>query len=185
MLARPAASVLASIICLAPLAAGQAPAQTPAQTPATSAQQFAAAGYSAPRTSSGQPSLEGIWTQNFVLLMEASPQAPMLTLPEPAAKAMAASVAGVISTQSDRGLDPEVPELMKSTDGLAIVRGERRTRSVVEPADGKLPYTPEARKESSRGPVSRLYDNHEERPNWERCVTSLACRLSPASRPPA
>jgi hypothetical protein len=165
MSSRAAASALASIVCLAPLAAGQ--------TPAASAQQSAAAGYSAPRTSFGQPSLEGIWTQNFVLLMEASPQAPMLTLPEPAAKAMAASVAGTISTQSDRGLDPEVPELMKSTDGLAIVRGERRTRSVVEPADGKLPYTPEARTESSRGPVSRLYDNHEERPNWERCVTSL------------
>ncbi len=126
-----------------------------------------------PRTSFGHPSLEGIWTQNFVMLMEASPQAPMLTLPEPAAKAMAESVAKIISTQSDRGLDPEVPELMLSTDGLAIVRGERRTRSVVEPADGKLPYTVEARKESSRGPAGRLFDNPEERPNWERCITSL------------
>jgi hypothetical protein len=159
------AGVLTWGVCFAPLAAGQ--------TPAASAQQPAPSAYSAPRTSFGQPSLEGIWTQNFILLMEASPQAPMLTLPEPAAKAMADAVAKGISSGFDKGLDPEVPELMKSTDGLAIVRGERRTRVVVQPADGKLPYTPEARLASSRGPAAPLYDNHEERPNWERCITSL------------
>jgi hypothetical protein len=146
---------------LAPAATAQTPASPPQQT------------YATPRTSFGHPSLEGIWTQNFVILMESSPQAPMLTLPEPAAKAMAEAAAAGIGAALDRGLDPEVPELMKSADGLPIVRGERRTRSVVLPADGKLPYTLDARKESSRGPVSSLYNNHEERPNWERCVTSL------------
>jgi hypothetical protein len=150
---------------IAPMAASQAPAPATQQAPVSA--------YSAPRTSFGHPSFEGIWTQNFVVLMEASPQAPMLTLPEPAAKAMAEAAAKGISAALDRSLDPEVPELMKVTDGLPIVRGQRRTRSVVEPADGKLPYTAEARAESSRGPVSRLYDNHEERPNWERCITSL------------
>ena len=90
---------------LAPPAVAQTP--TPAAKPA-------AAAYTAPRTSFGHPSLEGIWTQNFVLLMEASPQAPMLTLPEPAAKAMAEAAAKGISAALDRGLDPEVPELMKA-----------------------------------------------------------------------
>jgi hypothetical protein len=143
------------------------------QTPAAPAQQAAPSTYSAPRTSFGQPSLEGIWTQNFIVMMEASPQAPMLILPEQAAQAMAQAAAKGISGGFDRSLDPEVPALMASNDGLPIVRGERRTRSVVLPADGKLPYTPEARKESARGPVSPPYDNHEERPNWERCITSL------------
>lgn len=159
------AGVLAALLAsaAAPAALGQTPA--PPAKPA--------AAYAAPRTSFGHPSLEGIWTQNFVLLMEASPQTPMLTLPEPAAKAMAEATAKGISAALDRALDPEVPELMKAADGLPIVRGERRTRVVVEPADGKLPYTPAARTESSRGPVSPRYDNHEERPNWERCITSL------------
>jgi hypothetical protein len=129
--------------------------------------------YVAPRTSFGHPSFEGVWTQNFVILMEASPQAPMLVLPEAAAKQMADAAAAGIGAALDRGLDPEVPELMKAADGLPIVRGERRTRSVVLPADGKLPYTEAARKESARGPQSPRYDNHEERPNWERCITSL------------
>jgi hypothetical protein len=125
--------------------------------------------YSAPRTSFGQPSLEGIWTHNFVILMESTPQAPMLVLPEAAAKQMAEAAAKGISD----ALDPEVPELMKAADGLPIVRGERRTRSVVLPADGKLPYTEAARKESRRGSPSQMAEHIEERPNWERCITSL------------
>lgn len=150
--------------CITPHTVGQTPGAAPPSAPHT---------YTASRTSFGHPSFEGIWTQNFVVLMEASPDAPMLTLPEPAAKAMAEAAAAGISAALDRGLDPEVPELMKATNGLPIVRGERRTRTVVEPADGKLPYTAEARAESVRGPVARLVDNHEERPNWERCITSL------------
>jgi hypothetical protein len=133
----------------------------------------AKADYTAPRTSFGQPSLEGIWTQNFVILMESTTQAPMLVLPEASAKQMADAVAKGIGDSLDRALDPEVPELMKAADGLPIVRGERRTRSVVLPADGKLPYTEAARKESRRGAPSNNAEHIEQRPNWERCITSL------------
>ena len=163
------ASVAAILMAatLAPFASAQPPQPKPPQ-PASPAP-----AYTAPRTSFGQPSLEGVWTHNFILLMEASSRAPTLTLPEAEAQAMAAATGKMIGDQLDHGLDPEVPELMRNTDGLAIVRGERRTRSVVLPADGKLPYTPEARNESRRGPIAKLVDNHEERPNWERCITSL------------
>ena len=129
--------------------------------------------YVAPRTSFGDPSLEGVWTQNFVILMEAHPRVPMLVLPEEAAREFATQAATGIGNALDSSLDPEVPELMKATDGLPIVRGERRTRSVVLPADGRLPYTEAARKESQRGPQNPRLDNPEERPNWERCITSL------------
>ena len=129
--------------------------------------------YVAPRTSFGDPSLEGVWTQNFVILMEAHPRVPMLVLPEEAAREFATQAATGIGNALDSSLDPEVPELMKVTDGLPIVRGERRTRSVVLPADGRLPYTEAARKESQRGPQNPRLDNPEERPNWERCITSL------------
>lgn len=129
--------------------------------------------YTAPRTSFGSPSFEGVWTQNFVMLMEASPRTPTLVLPEADAKKVGDMMAKAIGDSLDRSLDPEVPELMKVTDGLPIVRGERRTRMVVLPEDGKIPYTADARKESQRGPRNPPSDNHEERPNWERCITSL------------
>jgi len=38
-------------------------------------------------------------------------------------------------------LDPEVPYLMDAADGLPLVRGERRSRLVVQPADGRSPRT--------------------------------------------
>ncbi len=152
------ACFLSLITACAPEAIGQAATKAP---------------YAAPRTSFGQPSLEGTWTQNFVILMESTSRAPMLVLPEAAAKQMAAAAADGIGNALDHGLDPEVPELMKATDGLPLVRGERRTRSVVLPEDGKLPYTEAARKESSRGPANNQMDSYEVRPNWERCITSL------------
>jgi hypothetical protein len=97
----------------------------------------------------------------------------MLTLPEPQAAAMAQAAGGAIGAALDRALDPEVRQLMAASDGLPIVRGERRTRTVVVPASGKIPYTPEARKESDRGPQTPPANDPEERPNWERCITSL------------
>lgn len=156
-----AACLVAGVFCLAPPGMSQTPAQ-----PAPGA------AYAAPRTSFGAPSLEGMWTTNFILPMEASGRTPTLTLPEKEAKAMAELLAGEIAASFDAMLDPEVPVNIKNTRGLAIVRGERRTRAVVSPADGRLPYTPEARKETITG-TPALYDNYEERPNWERCITNL------------
>jgi hypothetical protein len=156
---------LAFLAALGLSALPQAAARTPPAKPS--------ANYVAPRTPLGQPSLEGVWNQNFVIVMEATPQVPMLTVPEAQAKVMAGQVGKMIGDALDRSLDPEVPELMKAADGFPIVRGERRTRVVVQPEDGRIPYSADARRESSRGPQNPRYDNHEERPNWERCVTSL------------
>ncbi len=150
--------------CIAPWAASQ--------TPSPSTQPSAAAPYAAPRTPFGAPSIEGTWAANFIFTLEASPQAPSLTLPEHEAKNLATARADQIARIFDEQLDPEIPVNIKTTDGLPIVRGERRTRAVVLPADGKLPYTPEALKESKAASPSK-YDNHEERPNWERCITNV------------
>lgn len=144
-----------------------------AQTPPATHVAPAKPDYRAPRTSFGQPSFEGVWTQNFIIMMEATSRTPQLVIPEAEAAAVGAAMAAAFGQGADRGLDPEVVELMKSVDGLPLVRGERRTRAVVLPADGKIPFTPEARKEAMRGPNAMLMDSYEVRPNWERCVTSL------------
>jgi hypothetical protein len=169
---RLAAALLVTSL-LSPIAAAQAPtAAAPAAQPAHVPTETRA-DPNLPRTSFGHPSIEGVWGSNFVLPLEGSPKVPMLVAPEPAAKAMAAAFAKGIGDALDRQLDPEVPETMRNVEGLPIVRGERRTRAVVIPADGMLPYTPEARAEASRGQGGGGYDNIEERPNWERCVRSL------------
>lgn len=60
--------------------------------------------------------------------------------------------------------------LVTQSDGLSIVRGQRRTRALVLPADGKLPYSAAARKELSGPQPDRPADNPEQRPNAERCL---------------
>lgn len=162
------ATAAASLI-LAVWMAGASPALAQVAPPAAGEN----VDYRAPRTSFGHPSLEGNWTHNFIIMLEATGKTPPpLVLPEAAAEAMAAQLAAGIADSFDRQLDPEVPELMRAADGLPIVQGERRTRALVEPADGRLPYTPDARRESGRY-GNAPYDNPEQRPNWERCVTSL------------
>jgi len=147
--------------------------QTPQQAPAAYVPTETRADPDLPRTSFGHPSLEGVWGSNWVLPLEASSRVPVLVLPEEVAQGYAAAYAKGVGDALDRQLDPEVPETMRNVEGLPLVRGERRARAVVIPANGMLPYTAKARAESERGQPGGGYNNPEERPNWERCVRSL------------
>lgn len=129
---------------------------------------------SEPRRAKSAPerglSIEGDWRVNFVLPMESTPSTPKLVVSEAEAKAVLAVAGKALSDEFAATLDPEVPMLVEHSDGLPIVRGERRTRAVVLPADGKLPYTAAAREElDGPGPPSSK-DNPEQRPNAERCL---------------
>lgn len=161
-----AAALLASWLCIpGPAAIAQAPSRTAPGAPMTT--------YTAPRTSAGQPSIEGDWTHNFFIVLEAPPKdAPRLVVSEAEATAIAARVTNAMAEQFEKGLDPEIPEIVRSTEGLPVVRGERRSRSVVEPADGRVPYTPAVREELRQRKPATM-NNPEERPNWERCVTDI------------
>ena len=117
-----------------------------------------------------KPSIEGDWRVNFILPMEATRTTPHLVVSEEDAKAVAAIAGAALSDEFARSLDPEVPMLVTQSDGLAIVRGQRRTRAVVQPADGRLPYTAAARKELDTPPPGGVFDNPEQRPNAERCL---------------
>lgn len=141
----------------------------------------AAEAYRAPRTAYGQPDLQGVWNTNFVLPLEAPPTgAPPLVLPEPEARAYVARLAGDIRALKAFEQDPEVADLSHTSEavGLGLVNGQRRTRQIVQPADGRLPVTPAARraitfventlKNSSEAPFPT--DGPEQRPNWERCL---------------
>ena len=125
-----------------------------------------------PRTADGRPSLEGLWASNNMLVMEATSKTPDLVAPEAEAKVLAAAAAEREAGGFERGLDPEAPAMLRALDGFPKVRGERRTRLVVQPADGKLPYTPEGRREVQR-PPRNSYDNPENRPTPERCLSGV------------
>jgi hypothetical protein len=125
-----------------------------------------------PAKRSAKPTLEGVWAQNYVQVFESPAKWPALVVSEADSKAVAD-----IETRQINGffgpLDPEVPYLMASTQGLPLVRGQRRTRILVDPADGKMPYLPQVLKQMSGPQPPDKVDNPEERPGVERCLTGV------------
>jgi len=165
-----------SLVMLAtPLAASHANAQTsPIQ--GTSLETSA----DIPRTRDGHPDFQGVvWTatSNFFAPLESSPMTPKeLVLPEEEASKAFAKIMTMFMSPAVKKMieeiDPEAAELMKNMKGFPLVRGERHTRLLVLPADGKLPLTPEARKDVPVGlsiPVGKA-DNPEDRAPSERCL---------------
>jgi len=139
-----------------------------------------AADYKAPRTAYGQPDLQGVWNTHFVLPIEARPDTPSLTLPEAEANAYARKLNAEAGKLEIFAQDPEVAEIRSDESRVApaIVRGQYRTRQVVQPADGKMPLTRGARGQlrfieqalQTQSEPPFPVDGPEVRPNWERCV---------------
>jgi hypothetical protein len=151
-------------------------------TPAFGQTNSAASSYKPPRTSAGHPSLEGVWLSHSISELEALPYAPDLVVPESEAKRISDKVVDYHANLPFNFLDPEVPELFREAgriNGLNTVRGERRTRQLVLPADGRMPFTPPARRRADEleqyftttsNPPPALADGPEQRPVWERCA---------------
>lgn len=160
--------VLIAFLLHAPTALAQAsPADPFAQSPTS------LAGMSdLPRTPDGRPDFQDvIWATNYFPVFEATPLNPNLIVSEDESKRIVATTFGGMQAFLERSIDPEAPAILGETDGLPLVRGERRTRLVVLPADGKLPLTDRARQlakatDTMDGPK----DDYEQRPSGERCL---------------
>jgi hypothetical protein len=149
-------------------------------TLALSAAAASAGDYHAPRNAVGQPDLQGVWNTHFVLPMEARPDTPSLTLPEADAKVFVRKLNAEVGKLAIFAQDPEVAEIRGDANrsSAAMVRGQYRTRQVVQPADGMMPLSRAARgqmrlielamRTQVEAPIPK--DDPEARPNWERCV---------------
>jgi hypothetical protein len=139
----------------------------------------AAAGpYRAPRNAWGQPDLGGVWNSDYSLPLEATPGVP-LVLTEAQAREFSKRMAADVANFASLKIDGEVADLaVHNAATVAVVRGERRSRQVVEPADGVIPMIPRARalvrlvdaKIRNDPEISLGADGPEQRPNWERCL---------------
>jgi hypothetical protein len=116
-----------------------------------------------PRTAEGRPDLQGIWTSLVVAPLERRP-GMALVLSKADAEAFAAGNQPVPGDGS-----PETPFFGPENRGPLIVRGEYRSSLIIDPADGKLPYSEFGR---GRRAAFQLYagdENPEERGTAERC----------------
>lgn len=155
--------------CLStPIALAQtAPAETPAYTPTSLTPEEPI-----PRTPEGRPDFQNaIWATNFFPVFDTNPMNPNLVVPEEEAKTIVATMYMGMTGFLEKSIDPEAAHIMGDTDGLPIVRGERRTRLIVLPADGALPLTPEAIAIiKTAGAAEDKMDDYEQRPTAERCL---------------
>ena len=138
-----------------------------------------AASYHARRNVYGQPDLGGVWNSDYAMPLEGTPGVP-LVLDEVQAKAFARGLADAVHAYAAFKIDGEVQDLAEhdARMGAGVVKGERRSRQVVLPADGIIPMAPPARAQlrvierlilnSEDPPIPS--DGPEQRRNWERCL---------------
>jgi hypothetical protein len=138
-----------------------------------SAPAFAQAPWKAPRTADGAPDLQGVWTNVTATPLE-RPEAfdALVTTQERAAAFVKSSRDAFLSDDSD-GIGGRQSEWWEVGDSMLQINGEFRTSVIVEPANGKMPYSADGRAKLARArdDMLQVYDHPEARPSPERCLS--------------
>jgi len=137
-----------------------------------SAPAFAQEAWQAPRTAHGAPDLAGVWTNKTATPLErpAAFDAPTTT-EERAVAFVAASNNAFLDDDSD-GIGGRQSEWWEIADYMTRINGEIRTSVIVDPPNGKMPYSAEGKARLAKGLNDMLYvyDHPEARPGAERCL---------------
>jgi hypothetical protein len=165
-----------------------------------------------PRTADGHPDLQGMWTNATITSLE-RPQAfeGRASIGEDEAATYATQY--LADNDIDRRDGPARADVERAYNNifldrgteLALVNGQRRTSLIVDPPDGRIPYTAEAQARLGRrfgggaaslaalarqqeenpesAPPSGSFDNPEERPLAERCLLSFGSSSGPPMLP--
>ncbi|MBU1376396.1 MAG: hypothetical protein KKE02_14380 [Alphaproteobacteria bacterium] len=149
-----------------------------------------AADYRAPRTAFGQPDLQGLWTNSSLTMLQRPPGLKTLIPTEAEAAMMQAGFRKMVdSLISTTPIDPNSPappvvdeapqaDYLEMDLNLARIDGQPRTSWIVEPADGRLPFT-EAGRLAQRKSGEESFDGPEGRPTAERCLTAIGSTEGP------
>ncbi len=145
-----------------------------------------------PRTASGKPDLQGTWTNASLSSLERAARLP-LVLTEEQAKALEARRAAAAEA-GQRPTDPNAPPPKAGQDVGAYnqfwmdpgsqygrVKGEIRSSWIVDPADGRIPYTAEGKKllDQELYTVRNQFDGPEVRLVSERCLVGFGSTGGP------
>ena len=125
--------------------------------------------YAVPRTAHGHPDFQGVWATEFLTRLERPPGVDNLVATPEQALVVAAAI---------RGGRPELVDPQLQTDNvsqLAMVQGEYRTSMIVEPENGKMPYTQAGLDLAAWIHVrnTQMFDHPEQRPLAERCMENF------------
>jgi len=119
-----------------------------------------------PRTRDGRPDLQGYWGGEFITPLERPDGFTALIIPAD----QAAEAVKEMAPEIEEVVDPEI-HLNPFPTNLLQMNGEFRSSMIIEPADGKLPFT--ALAEAAIDQFERSFDGPEDRPGSERCIDGL------------
>ena len=148
-------------------------------------------GYRPPKTASGAPDLQGIWTNTALTFLQRPPIFKGLIATDKEAAAMLAGFkqfAGSIT--SDAPIDPTGPappvvkeapqaDFLEMDLNLARIDGQMRSSWIIDPVDGRIPFTDAGRKAARAGAKDNGYAGPETRPTDERCLTAIGSPEGP------
>lgn len=153
--------------------------------------------YAVPLTEFGNPDLQGIWSIATQTNLERAERfnGQLVISPEEAARIEAMFAAGLERSSAPSDPDREAPTAGQNVGGyntfwmdpgnrLAEVNGEIRTSILVDPEDGRLPYSEEGRASFAAAMQRRQsYDGPEVRPLGERCMVGFGSSGGPPKLP--
>ena len=145
-----------------------------------------AADYKPPRTFAGKPDLQGVWTNASITTLQRDPRYKSLVIPAGQVETLTAAHPQVVRQRTDDAEDAGTRNLDGSDlargrgynafwidPGMefGLVKGERRSSWIVDPPDGRIPYTSHGREVMEHFEKERQnFDGPEARPPADRCL---------------
>jgi hypothetical protein len=131
-----------------------------------------------PRTPEGKPDFQGVWENRWLTRMEKGGALNSLVVTPEQADTIVKSMRAMAKQVANLANDPEAGD--PDAHSLTVVRGEHRTRMLIAPEEGTLPYTPEALKEVQKHQawfgqraMRGIGEGPEDRLMWERCLAGM------------
>jgi hypothetical protein len=131
-----------------------------------------AAPYRAPRNAVGQPDLEGVWSSMSMTRLERPPGAPLTFATKAQEDAYEVQRREAIGARREADVLGQNASEWQEEFPMARIDGKLRTSWIVSPADGQLPYRPEARERLAAINAGQLThaDGPEDLTVLDRCL---------------
>jgi len=145
--------------------------------------------YRAPRTSFGAPDLQGLWTNSSLTFLQRPPVFKALVATDAEAATMQSLFNKMVGDLLATSVDPKLPappvvkeapqsDYLEMDMHLARINGQLRSSWIVDPADGRIPFTDVGKKARAQA-VKEDFDGPEGRPTEERCLQAIGTPEGP------